>query len=101
MEELYLQTKDGNIKIDPYQVSKYTLKEGTVSPFTKFRIVDKFGNYNFEGKETSSPTPDEMPKGEGQEDDEIVEFKETGAILSQSEIIDFSHGTDSDIRDSD
>jgi hypothetical protein len=38
----------------------------------------------------------EMPEGEGLEDDEIVEFSETGAILSQSEIIDFSHGTDSE-----
>ncbi len=37
-----------------------------------------------------------MPEGEGLEDDEIVEFSETGAILSQSEIIDFSQGTDSD-----
>ena len=37
-----------------------------------------------------------MPEGEGMEDDEIVEFSETGEILSQSEIIDFSHGTDSE-----
>ena len=31
-----------------------------------------------------------------QVDNEIVEFSETGAIFSQSEIIDFSHGTDSE-----
>jgi len=97
MKELYLETQQGNIKIDQNQIEKYNLKEGTISPFTKFRIVDKFGNYNFEGKDTSSPDAEKMPAGEGMEDDEIVEFSETGAILSQSEIIDFSEGTDSSI----
>lgn len=33
---------------------------------------------------------------EGMEYDEIVEFSETGAIFSQSEIIDFSKGVDSE-----
>jgi hypothetical protein len=37
-----------------------------------------------------------MPEGEGLDNDEIEEFSETHAILSQSEIIDFSHGTDSE-----
>ncbi len=73
------------------------MKEGTRSPFNRLWIVDESGRTGDGVNETSSPGADEMPAGEGLEDDEIVEFKETGAIMSQSEIIDFSHGTDSDI----
>jgi hypothetical protein len=95
MEELFLETKKGCIKIDPKLIEKYNLKEGMTSPFTKLRIVDKHGNFFLEGEKTSSPDADEIPTGEGLADDEIVEFKDTGSILSQSEIIDFGEGTDS------
>ena len=70
---------------------------GRKSPFTRCYVVTKDGRNKFGGeKETSSPGLDEMPAGEGAEDDEIVEFSDTGAILSQSGIIDFSLGTDSE-----
>lgn len=101
MQELFLKTEDGLIPLDEEIIKKYNLKAGRISPFSRFWVVDKSGNIAkdsltnlYEG--TSSLTPEEMPKGEGLEDDEIVEFEETGAILSQSEIIDFSRGVDSE-----
>ena len=86
MQELFLKTDKGLVPLDEKIIEKYGLKEGRISPFSRFWIV----------KGTSSPSPEEMPKGEGLEDDEIEEFEETGAIFSQSEMIDFSRGVDSE-----
>lgn len=98
MKELYLETENGNILINQEQIRKHNIGGGEVSPFTKYRIVDKEGNFpKTPGDETSSPKVEEMPEGEGLEDDEIVEFP-GGQILSQSEIIDFSQGTDSSVE---
>ena len=97
MKELFLKTENGLVPLSEDTIKKYNLEEGKKSPFSGYYIVDKDGRYILNNeKETSSPGIDEMPEGEGMEDDEIVEFSETGAILSQSEIIDFSHGTDSE-----
>lgn len=92
MDDLYVKTNDGNIQISKEIIDKYNLKQGTLSPFTRFRVVDKDGFYDNEYK-IDIPAS-EMPEGEGLSDDEIVEFP-TGGILSTSEIIDFSQGTDS------
>lgn len=100
MKELFLNTDQGLVKIEEDVIKKYNLKEGMISPYSRFWIVDKNGiteNAMFK-HETSSPDVREMPAGEGLEDDEIVEFGETGAILSQSEILDFSEGTDSNLE---
>lgn len=97
MEKLYLKTDGGLVPIDEKVTEKYNLKKGTRSPFNRLWIVDESGTTGDGVSETSSPGADEMPAGEGIEDDEIVEFEDTGAIMSQSEIIDFSHGTDSDM----
>lgn len=97
MEKLFLQTENGLIPLDEKMIEKYNLVKGRKSPFTRYYVVDETGNHNFGStKETSSDDVDRMPAGEGAEDDEIVEFSDTGTILSQSEIIDFSHGTDSE-----
>ena len=97
MKELFLKTESGLVPLDEKIIEKYNLVEGRKSPFTRYYVVDKTGIPKFNSeKETSSPGADEMPAGEGAEDDEIVEFSDTGAILSQSEIIDFSEGTDSE-----
>lgn len=96
--ELFLKTESGLQKIDESIIEKYNLVQGKIAPFSRFWVVDKNGSLGVKNPEnsTSSPKPDEMPAGEGAEDDEIVEFSDTGAIFSQSEIIDFSHGTDSE-----
>ena len=96
MKELYLKTEHGLIPLDEKIIEKYKLKVGRKSPFTRCYVVDKKGNYKIDNEEKVEVTVDQMPEGEGLENDEIVEFSETGAILSQSEIIDFSQGTDSD-----
>ena len=97
MKELFLKTENGLIPLSKKIIEKYNLEEGRKSPFTRYYVVDKTGSCRFDlEKETSNPGVDEMPAGEGAEDDEIVEFSDTGAIFSQSEIIDFSHGTDSE-----
>jgi hypothetical protein len=98
MKELFLKTKNGLQPIDEKLINKYDLVEGKIAPFSRYWVVDKNGSkgINNPDDDTSSPGVDEMPAGEGAEDDEIVEFSDTGAIFSQSEIIDFSHGTDSE-----
>lgn len=98
MKELFLKTDHGLEPIDKKLIEKYNLVQGKIAPFSRFWVVDKDGSMgiNNPDDDTSSPGLDEMPEGEGLDNDEIVEFSETGAILSQSEIIDFSHGTDSE-----
>ncbi len=98
MKELFLKTDNELQAIDEKIVEKYNLSEGKIAPFSRYWIVDKNGSMgiNNPDDDTSSPGLDEMPEGEGMDDDEIEEFSDTHAILSQSEIIDFSHGTDSE-----
>lgn len=98
MKELFLKTENGLQPIDEKLIEKYNLVEGKIAPFSRYWVVDKNGSMgvNNPDDDTSSPGIDEMPVGEGAEDDEIVEFSDTGAIFSQSELIDFSHGTDSE-----
>lgn len=89
MEELYIETKDGKQKIDNNIVEKYDLKKGTLSPFTREPLVDKFGDF----------TREELPKevvSLNQGDDEIDEM-ENGLLLSTSEILDIAQGVDSDM----
>lgn len=98
MKELFLKTEQGLEPIDEKLIEKYNLTEGKIAPFSRYWVVDKNGSVGINNPkdDTSSPGVDEMPAGEGAEDDEIVEFSDTGYIMSQSEIIDFSHGTDSE-----
>ncbi len=99
MKELYLATKSGNLKINQDQIEKYNLKEGSISPYTKYRIVNENGNFTHQRSDDEKiySVKPEMPEGEGLEDDEITEFP-NGQIFSQSEIIDFSEGTDSSVE---
>ncbi len=100
MEELYLETKNGNVLIEQRQIEKYNLKQGMLTPFTHYRVVDKNGVF-FSKKRIKKDKTDtdvsEMQEGEGLEDDEIVEFP-GGEIYSTSEIIDISQGTDSSVE---
>lgn len=91
MEELYLETKNGNIQIHQDMIKKFDLKKGTMSPFTNNRIVGKNGDYNSEiaiDKGAAKQSLDEKPE------DGIVEMDD-GSTLSTSEIIDLSNGADS------
>ncbi|MGB8455812.1 MAG: hypothetical protein WCD89_26290 [Anaerocolumna sp.] len=89
MEELFLETKDGNVKIEDSIVNKYDLKKGTVAPFTQNHIVNKEGEFKRE-----DPPEEKFSLNQG--DDEIEEM-ENGLLLSTSEMIDIAQGVDSDI----
>jgi hypothetical protein len=89
MEEIYIETKNGNIKIDDSFVQKYNLKKGTFSPFTHERLVGKNGDFH----------RDDLPeeKDSLDQDDAEIEEMENGLMLSQSEMIDIAQGVDSEI----
>ncbi len=91
MKKVYVRTKAGTYPIDPSVAEKYRLRPGDPSPFTGSTVVDQFGQ---------APGPED-PKAQNLEgtqgeliNDEIAEI-DNALTLSQSEIIDFSQGTDS------
>lgn len=91
MKKVLLKTKAGIYPIDPAIAEKYNLMPGVASPFTGGIIVDQNGQV---------PTPEQAkaPSLEGTEGElangEIAEI-DNALTLSQSEIIDFSQGVDS------
>ncbi len=82
MEELFLKMKDGIIPLNQDIISKYKLKEGTLSPFSNCRIVNKNGNFNMEKQEKTKKTI------EPQVADTVV--------FTTSEAIDIAQGVDSE-----
>lgn len=97
MEELYLETKNGNVPIDEDTIEKYDLKKGSLSPFTRNRIVGRNGEYYLKSdieEALLKQSFNKMPE-EGFHDDGIAHM-EDGFELSTSEMIDISQGLDSD-----
>lgn len=93
MDELFIETKNGNIPIDREIVQKYNLKKGTLSPFSGGHIVGKFGDFAPEKpKDPPKHGPDEKT------DDDMIEM-DNGMMLTTSEIIDISEGADSDTEE--
>lgn len=95
MDKLFLRTKRGDVPIDPSVAAKYDLKAGEETPFSHAKIVGADGSAPQGGAQSGQ-------KEEGEKEgelmnDEISEL-ENGVTLSQSEIIDFSQGTDSSNR---
>lgn len=94
MDKLYIKTQDGNVPIDDSVASKYHLEAGGETPFLHEMIVDANGR---------APAPEPEKKREkGEKEGELMNDEisqlENGITLSQSEIIDFSQGTDSSNR---
>lgn len=99
MKELFLETSNGIIPLEQGIIED--IKNGTYSPFTRCRIVDKNGVFNTGKKDKKDKTDtdiSQMPEGEGLADDNIIEFPE-GEIYSTSEIIEISQGADSSVED--
>lgn len=86
MENLFLETQEGKLPIDPKIVNKYNLEKGTKSPFTGNRIVNKYGDY-------TRSVPEEEPHDLSNHEDEIEDF-ENGMQLSTSEMLDIAQGVD-------
>ncbi len=91
MEELFIETPAGHIRIDEEIIKKYHIRKGTLSPFTGSLIVGKDGEFN--EKEPARESKEKHPLEETKEDG-IVEL-DNGIMLSTSEILDISHGADS------
>lgn len=80
MEELYIQTVNGNIPINSELVKKYGLEKGMISAFSNFKIVGKGGEF-------PSRCKNQKINGEIEEAENV--------ILTQSEILDFANAADS------
>lgn len=91
MKKVFLKTKTGTYPIDPVIAEKYGLRPGMASPFTQGAIVDENGQVPAE--EDVKAQNLEGSQGE-LINDEIAEI-DNSLSLSQSEIIDFSQGVDS------
>jgi hypothetical protein len=87
MERLFVETDQGDIPIDKGIAEKYELKEGTFTPFTHQKIVDKNGNFVHEEVEKKNTSLKNQ-------DDDIKEM-ENGFMLSTSEMLDIAEGADS------
>lgn len=48
MINLFMETDQGNIPIPKEIIEKYSLRKGTMSPFTSHRIVGQNGEYQME-----------------------------------------------------
>lgn len=90
MEQLYIETEKGNIPIDNEITQKYNLQKGDKSPFTRQRIVDKFGD-------ATAPKPPEEEHDLSNQEDEIEDL-ENGFQLSTSEMLDIAAGVDSSVQ---
>ena len=89
MKDLYMQTENGQEKIDNQIVNKYNLEKGLKSPFTRKPITDENGSYLVFHPETKEMM--EHP------DDGIAQM-EHGLMLSTSEMLDIASGVDSDVE---
>jgi hypothetical protein len=87
MENLFIETENGNKPIDKDIIEKYNLEKGSRSPFTGNRIVDSFGNFTVEFQ------PEARHDLSNHEDE--IEDLENGFQISTSEMLDIAAGVDS------
>jgi hypothetical protein len=94
MEELFLETENGIIPIDPEIVRKYKLEKGSRSPFARSRIVGRNGEYP--DRVAESGTKKQWLDEQSEHD---IEDIDNGILFSTSEILDLAQGVDSDTED--
>ncbi len=94
MEELFLETENGIIPIDPEIVRKYRLEKGSRSPFSRSRIVGRNGEYPDRAAQSGTKAQwlDEQPEHD-------IEDIDNGILFSTSEILDLAQGVDSGTGD--
>lgn len=81
MEELFIETENGNMPINKNIIKKYDLKQGSRSPFSRNRIVGKNGEFNVE-----KPEKNDLSIGSNEKED---------ILFSTAEVIDIAQGADS------
>ena len=91
MEELYIETINGNIPIDMEIIKKFKLEKGTYSPFTHSRIIGKNGEFPIESSDEEDIKSGGKPAGQNDDKSEL----ENDLLFSTSEIIDLARGEDS------
>jgi hypothetical protein len=90
MDKLLLETDNGNVPIDPKVAKKMNLEKGSLSPFTRERILGKNGD--FPPETAMEKDPKNSGKVESPAENDI---KDGGVMLTSSEVIDFAQGADS------
>lgn len=91
MEKLFIKTKNQKQEISSELINKYKLEAGDITPFSKNKITDKQGLNKKKDKKKKNPPKEDLPYDNS---DGIIELP-GGAVMSTSEIIDISQGTDS------
>ena len=84
IEELFVETENGRFPIDAEIIKKYHLKKGTLSPFTRMSITG-----------TGGQVTEKQQKSENKGKEDVSMEKDGGVMLTTSEILDFSEGSDS------
>ncbi|HBT63159.1 MAG TPA: hypothetical protein DEB10_00665 [Ruminococcaceae bacterium] len=90
MENLYIETLDGNALIPQDLVIKYHLEKGMFSPFTASKLVGENNDFPLRAEEYKNSRKESTMLSEHEEETENV-------MLSTSEIIDFAQGLDSHV----
>jgi hypothetical protein len=98
MKKLFLQTRDGNVQIDPAFVEKYNLKAGDLSPFSRELIVDENGKVPTEKEAKGSIKNVLGEESTGELVNDGISVLGNGVTMSTSEIIDISQGVDSQME---
>lgn len=86
MEKLYLKTKDENILIEDEIIRKYHLKAGMHSPFTRYLVVNEYGQGQIERAENEDPSNQEFNS------------RNAEPVFTTSESIDIAQGVDSAVE---
>lgn len=88
MEDLNIETTNGVQPILSETVKKYHLEKGSLSPFNRYKIVDKNGDFPSETDTEKDPRNNGLvTKPEERETENVM--------MPVSEMIDFAQGTDS------
>lgn len=78
MDELFVKTPEGLLSIEEKIIKKYDLKKGSLSPFSRFPIVDSSGDST---AETQEP--------------ELADSDTGDVMFTQAEVLDIAGGADS------
>jgi hypothetical protein len=80
MEALFLKTPQGLLPLSPEQCEKYKLEKGMYSPFNRFPVVDRQGDFSQKKRHPNLP---------------LKEPKRDSRIFTTAETLDIAAGEDS------
>ncbi len=92
-QDLFVTIGNEQYRIDPMLIKKYQLKKGQETPFSKGIITDVKGNA-FDGEVLKEQMLKRFNEPKNDDDPPTME---NGMTLSTAEMIDVTHGVDSNI----